>query len=183
MQARTILIDGYNVIRNTPGLAAAERCSLEAGREALRTLVAAKYRHTAHTVLVVFDGDGDSETTEAVARGVRGRVIFTRRGETADEMICRIAQEERAAGREVVVASDDLEVRLRTAEQGSHTARVGELAQRLNAPPKHLERLARHRAFVRRSLEADTDEPPQDRSRGNPRRAPKRRRGGPDSPL
>ena len=32
---KLILIDGYNVIRRTPGLAAAERVSLATGREAL----------------------------------------------------------------------------------------------------------------------------------------------------
>lgn len=56
MDPRTILVDGYNVIRNTAGLAAAEHISLQHGREALLQQIAARYRHTPHRVIVVFDG-------------------------------------------------------------------------------------------------------------------------------
>src|SRR5262245_2928996 len=74
VQPQTILIDGYNVIRRTPALAAAERQSLAGGRDALLTALSATYRHTAHRVVVVFDGDGAAETSEA-HHGCRGNVI------------------------------------------------------------------------------------------------------------
>ncbi len=146
---RTILIDGYNVIRRTPSLAAAERSSLEAGRAALLAQVIARYRPTPHTVIVVFDGDGETERTEPIARRTRGRVIFTRRAETADAVLVRIAAEERSRGMDLMVATDDAEVRRAVMGAGGEVASVEELHRRLNAPPKHLARQARHRAYLR----------------------------------
>ena len=83
MGPRTILIDGYNAIRRTPSLAAAECISLDAGRTALLVQVIAHYRPTPHTVIVVFDGDGETERSEPIARRTRGRVVFSRRAESS----------------------------------------------------------------------------------------------------
>jgi len=183
MGPRTILIDGYNVIRNTPGLIAAEQVSLQTGREVLLARVAARYRNTPHTAIVVFDGGGASETTQALAKGVRGQVVFTRRGESADTVIGRIAAEEQARGAAVVVVSDDFEVRREVGATGGRSARVADLTTQLNAPPKYQQRMARHRAHIRRELEGDKDEPHLRRS-GNPRRpSRKQRRDKPESLL
>jgi predicted RNA-binding protein with PIN domain len=180
MEPRTILIDGYNVIRNTPGLIAAERLGLAAGRDALLGLVAARFRHTAHTVVVVFDGDGEVESTQPPARGVRGHVVYTRRGDSADAVLQRIAAEERARDADVVVVSNDLEVRLSASAAGGTPVRAEDLAARLHAPPKYHERQARHRAFVRRQLEGEQEEDGGGRPSGNPRRLPRRKRDSPD---
>jgi uncharacterized protein len=181
---RTILIDGYNVIRNTPGLAAAERVSLQAGRAALLAQIVARYRHTPHTAVVVFDGNGSIETTTALAKGVRGQVVFTCCGESADMVITRIAARERACGAEVVVVSDDIEVRAGVGTIGGQAAHVAQLQARLNAPAKYQLRMARHRAHVRRELEGQEAEPPQQRQSGNPHRSSrKQRRDQPENLL
>lgn len=182
MEPKTYLIDGYNVIRNTPGLAAAERLGLAVGRDRLVALVAAKLRHTPHAAVVVFDGDGDRETTSSLAKGVHGRLVYSRRGESADAVIQRLAAEERARGCQVVAISDDLEVRLGTAAAGGTSARVGDFARHLDAPPRHIQKAALHRQYVRRELAGEHDACA-DRSRGNPKRAPKRRRQPPQSPF
>jgi predicted RNA-binding protein with PIN domain len=157
MGPRTILIDGYNVIRRTPALVAAERISLEAGRGALLTQVVVRYRPTPHTVVVVFDGDGETERSEPIARRMRGRVVFTRRAESADTVLGRIAAEERERGAEVEVATDDFAVRRAVMDVGGEAASVDELHRRLNAPPKHLERQARHRAWLRAKWAAESE--------------------------
>jgi predicted RNA-binding protein with PIN domain len=181
MGPRTILIDGYNVIRNTAGLVAAERLGLSAGRDALLSLLAARYRHTAHTVIVVFDGDGEVESMQPPARGVRGQVVFTRRGDSADAALQRIAAEARTRGADVVVVSNDLEVRLGASAVGGTPARADDLAARLHAPPKYHERQARHRAFVRHQLEGEQEEDVRHRrASGNPRRSPRKKRDAPD---
>lgn len=182
MQPKTYLIDGYNVIRNTPGLAAAERLGLAQGRERLVGLVAAKLRHTPHVTVIVFDGDGECETTTSLAKGVRGRIVFSRRGEPADAVIQRLAAQERACGCEVVAISDDLEVRLGIAAAGGTAARVGEFARHLDAPARHIQKQTQHRQYVRREL-AGEREGTNDRTRGNPKRTPKRRREPPQSPF
>src|SRR5215469_15049862 len=111
MGPQTILVDGYNVIRNTPGLAAAERVSLESGRETLVNLLVARYRHTPHRVIVVFDGDGKTESSYPLPGMARGRIIYSRSGETADQVLARLSLQEQAAGAECVAFSDDTEVR------------------------------------------------------------------------
>src|SRR5262249_27044204 len=151
----TILIDGYNVIRNTPGLRAAERVGLQEGRQALLAQVAARYQHMSHTVIVVFDGDGATETMRALVRGVRGQIVFTRRGESADSVIGRIAAEQRARGAAVMVVSDDFEVRGSVSATGGQAAHVADWMLQLNAPSKDQQRMARHRARMRRELERD----------------------------
>ncbi|MGH2514360.1 MAG: NYN domain-containing protein [Ktedonobacterales bacterium] len=159
-----ILIDGYNVIRNVPGLAAAERCGLEAGRDALMRQVRARYRHTPHRVVIVFDGAGDTESIQALARMPRGQVVFTRRGDTADSAIQRRAEVERAAGGAVQVCSDDIEVRSGVSSVGGSALSVGELAETLNAPDRYQRRLHLTRQFQRRQWEdeggADTSRHP-----------------------
>jgi predicted RNA-binding protein with PIN domain len=175
---QVILIDGYNVIRTTPGLAAAERVSLTAGREALLESVAATYRHTPHRVVIVFDGDGPAETVAPLGR-TRGQVVFTRRGESADDLISRLAGKERQRGAVVVVVSDDLGVRLESSAEGAATARPDALNARLNQPPRDVRQRGRHRAAVRAEMEARDERGPQKpggtAKKGNHRRAPRRR--------
>lgn len=183
MGPQTILIDGYNVIRNIPALLAAERLSLRDGREALLAQVVARYRHTPHRIVVVFDGDGPTETTQPIARMPRGRVVFTRRGELADTVIQRLVATEREGGATVVAVSDDLEVRMAAEQQGGSSARVDALATRLNEPPAYQRRLVRHRAYVRQQWESVEDDTPSARRGGNPRRASKRQRTQPYDPL
>jgi uncharacterized protein len=180
---RTILIDGYNVIRNMPALAAAERRSLQQGREALLAQVVARYRHTPHRVVVVFDGDGPVEAAHPLPRMSRSQIVYTRRGELADAVIQRLATVERERDVEVVVVSDDLEVRMSAEHAGGSAVRVDALAARLNEAPAFQRRLARHRAYVRQQWESIEEDRPPSRPNGNPRRQSKRGRAQPFDPL
>jgi len=150
MDPLLILVDGYNVIRNVPGLAAAERVSMETGREALVQQVRMRFRHTPHRVVIVFDGANDTESVLPVRRMPRGQIVFTRRDETADSLIQRRAAAEKAAGGAVCVYSDDLEVRTGVRDLGGATAGVAELAETLNAPDRRRRRLHLTRQYVRR---------------------------------
>ncbi|MDI6726381.1 MAG: NYN domain-containing protein, partial [Smithellaceae bacterium] len=81
-----------------------ERISLETGRNSLISLLAELKKIRPHRITVVFDGrEGLSrrETREAIA-GIQ--VIYSAVGETADEVIKRMATEE--AGNLLVVTSD-----------------------------------------------------------------------------
>lgn len=176
MGPRTILIDGYNVIRRTPGLAAAERGSLAGGRQALIELVARKYRQTPHTAVVVFDGDGPRETTEPLPR-CRGRVVYTEAGTSADVVIARLSAEAVQAGRAPMVISDDWEVRASVEDTGGSAHGASELVRGANAPDKYRARQAAHQAFVRRHLDTGSDEMTRPRRASSGRRAARRRRG------
>ncbi len=99
-----IIIDGYNLIRQTPDLAELDRLDLELGRDALIERLSAYRRIKPNRITVVFDG------TQAPAIGTRQEkrsgisIVYSPVGEIADSVIKRLADRERE--RAVVVSSD-----------------------------------------------------------------------------
>lgn len=149
---REILVDGYNVIMRDTSFQSARQRSFEAARHALITQLIRRYRHTPHRVTVVFDGDAPREQT---THQQRVRIIFSRAGESADVVIARLAAQAREEGHDVEVFSDDLEVQQAVKSSGGESQNTGQLITHLNAPPKHLKRLAEHRRRVRRKYGLD----------------------------
>lgn len=149
---REILVDGYNVIQRDPSFQSARQRSFEAARHALITQLINRYRHTPHSVTVVFDGDAPQEQT---THEQRIRIIFSRAGESADSVIARLAAQARAERRDVEMFSDDLEVQHAVKSVGGKAQTTGQLTSQLNAPPKHLKRLAEHRRIVRQKYGLD----------------------------
>ena len=176
---RTIFVDGYYVIRNTPALAHAERAGgLPAGREALLAQLAARYRHTPWRVVAVFDGDGAAESAQPWPSLSRGTVVFSCAGESADSVIARLSERACATGGEVSVISDDLEVRESARQRGATPARVNDLRRRMEQGPRLLHKRFTHQQAVKRILAGDEegrDEARRRREKGNPRRAPRKR--------
>ena len=99
-----IIIDGYNLIRQSPDLSRLESRDLQTGREALLDLLAAYKRVKAHRMTVVFDGTRAPGFTPDRDRYKGIAVIFSRHGETADRVIKRMAAREREGA--LVVSSD-----------------------------------------------------------------------------
>jgi uncharacterized protein len=99
-----LIVDGYNVIRQSPRLQSLDAMDLQAGREALLELLAHYRRRSHHQMTVVFDGwqRGDLKETRDRHQGIL--VIYSRRGERADEVIKRLLHQERE--RALVVTSD-----------------------------------------------------------------------------
>jgi predicted RNA-binding protein with PIN domain len=110
-----IIVDGYNLIRQSDTFRHSEMKSLEEGRKALiRSLVG--YRKLRdHRITVVFDGwEGGSPTEERdLASGVE--IIYSRLGEKADEVIKRLLEKR---GEEVLVVTSDREIALFAARRG-----------------------------------------------------------------
>ena len=182
MRPLTILIDGYNVSRNMPGMRPEDGVAFATARENLLAQVKSKFRGTPYRVVVVFDGAGEREVCTAIRGLARGQCVFTQRGVSADDVIGRLAREAKAAGEDVLVCTNDLEIQRNTAAYGATRASVAEMTQRLNAPDKYTAKRLRHSAFVRHQLEGDGEdgedaEPRTHPRKGNPRRAPKKPRG------
>jgi uncharacterized protein len=95
------LVDGYNVIRRDPELAAAEGAGLDAGRASLLALLARVAQRTSETFTVVFDGARRSGGTASAGRV---SVLFSRPPDTADDVLRRLAASLRDGA--VVVTSD-----------------------------------------------------------------------------
>jgi predicted RNA-binding protein with PIN domain len=100
-----LLVDGYNVTKTGyPGVSLeAQRLRLVAGLKALQA-------RTSVEVTVVFDGaDGVGAAAGEPLTSRQVRVLFSRTGETADEVIRRYVRNE-PVGRSVVVVSSDKEI-------------------------------------------------------------------------
>ncbi len=99
-----VIIDGYNVIRQSSQLQILDAMDLQAGREALLELLAQYRSRSHHRITVVFDGwqHGDLKESRDQHQGIL--IIYSRRGERADEVIKRLLHQERE--RALVVTSD-----------------------------------------------------------------------------
>jgi len=102
-----IVVDGYNLIRQSDTLKRIDKLSIEAGRRELIKRLARYARHRGHRITVVFDGWMAGSPTEEreVVGGIT--VIYSKRGEKADEVIKRLV---RQTGEETVVVTSDREV-------------------------------------------------------------------------
>lgn len=105
-----ILIDGYNLIRQSERLSEQERRGgLEAGRTALIWALSAYRAATGDRVTVVFDGDEGVGTVTGAGRQEGIAVIFSRPPESADDVI--VTQVRRRHGKKaVLVVSSDRKV-------------------------------------------------------------------------
>ena len=99
-----LIVDGYNVIRQSPRLQFLDAMDLQTGREALLELLAHYRRRSHHQITVVFDGWQHGDLQEGRDRHQGIAIIYSRRGERADEVIKRLLHQERE--RALVVTSD-----------------------------------------------------------------------------
>ena len=107
-----LIVDGYNVTKSGYG-----ELPLEQQRDRLVTGLAALAARTGAEVTCVFDGaDAGGAAPGLAARGMR--VLFSRSGEIADDLIRRLAAAE-PQGRVVVVVSSDREVADGVARSGA----------------------------------------------------------------
>jgi predicted RNA-binding protein with PIN domain len=103
---RTLIVDGYNVIRQTPPYKQIAENDLDTARLALVSDVAA-FSHGEFRTTVVFDGhlnersDGRPHTVAGVT------VVFSRYGCDADTVIESLSRTAREAGDEIVVVTSD----------------------------------------------------------------------------
>lgn len=99
---KKLIIDGYNVLKTAPQFAELQARSLETARDALINWLSTKAH--LYDIVVVFDAWESGLQSERVVRTRGVRVIFTRRGERADEVITRMAREN---GDCIVVSKDN----------------------------------------------------------------------------
>jgi predicted RNA-binding protein with PIN domain len=118
-----LVVDGYNVTKTGYG-----DLSLEQQRARLISGLAVLGAQTGAEVTVVFDGAERPPAAPAAPRGVR--VLFSRPGEIADEVIRRLVRAE-PAGRPIVVISSDREIADGVRRAGAHPLASVALIRRL----------------------------------------------------
>lgn len=157
-----IIIDGYNLL-GTTGKAGGRS---ETAREDLLRILAA-YRHRkGHAITVVFDGWQAGQPIEGREHRAGVQVIYSKRGEKADQVIERLAGE---YGTECAVVTSDHEVIRAAQAQGALIMRAAEFAQKLQASSLP------ERSLPYKELAVDEESPTGGRTekRGNPRKLPK----------
>ncbi len=99
-----IIIDGYNLIRQSNTLSCIDRQDIQMGREALIDSLASYKRIKGHRITVVFDGT-DAEVFSQTKDQIKGIDIrFSRIGEQADAVIKQLSA--RFREKALVVTSD-----------------------------------------------------------------------------
>lgn len=100
-----IVVDGYNFIRRSRQLNDLDRQDILLGREALQDLLCAYKKASRHRITVVFDGRNAMAGAERRAPASGIQIIFSRNGRSADDVIKKIASQEREKA--LIVSSDN----------------------------------------------------------------------------
>jgi predicted RNA-binding protein with PIN domain len=165
---RHVIVDGYNLLGFLHARAAESSFAGEAAREGLLRDLSAYHARKGHLLTVVFDGWKDGMPVERREFRSGIEVIYSRRGERADQVIQRLAKQQ---GRDCAVVSSDLEVSDWARQAGAFAMGAAEFAAKLRTgKPSPL--------FPTWQKQGDGD-PEDDRRRrpnekkGNPRKLPK----------
>ena len=102
-----IIIDGYNLIRQSDSLYTLDRQDIQLGRKSLLDTLAAYKRIKRHKITVVFDGANAPYFSQRKDQMKGIEIKFSRGGESADTVIKRMAARERE---KALVVSSDLDV-------------------------------------------------------------------------
>src|SRR6056297_516528 len=123
-----IIVDGYNLIRQSRMMSPMDQQDLELGRQALLDRLAAYKRMKRHQITVVFDGAAQYSVFDRADREKGINVRFSRHGESADSVIKRMARRE---GQKALIVSSDREVTGFSESQGAASIGAREFEQKL----------------------------------------------------
>jgi hypothetical protein len=124
-----IVIDGYNLIRQSKRLSHLEHTSLQEGREALVNNLASYKKIKPYPMTVVFDGADAPSLVEKRSREKGIDIVFSRPGESADTVIKRLVRQE---GERAMIVTSDKEVADFAAAHGAATIGSVEFENKMN---------------------------------------------------
>src|SRR5437773_272475 len=121
MALARILVDGYSLLHSCPEIASGRRRHSAAAREELIHLLT-QYGDTIGTpITVFFDGAGAPAGTPKAMSSPHMEILYSKSGQTADDMIERAAHRLSAYG-EVLVVTDDIAERNTVVSLGAMTS-------------------------------------------------------------
>jgi len=124
-----VIIDGYNVIRRSNQLNILDLQDIQEGREGLQDLMAAYRQAKGHQITIVFDGQQASHLGIQRHRIQGMQIVFSGNGETADEVIKRMAARE---GERALIVSSDRDIIRFAASRGATTIGAREFEQKVS---------------------------------------------------
>ena len=99
-----IIIDGYNLIRQSGYLSNLDLQDIQFGRDALIDMLASYKKIKAHRITVVFDGTRAPRFSQQRDRQKGIDIVFSHNGQSADAVIKKMARREKQQA--LVVSSD-----------------------------------------------------------------------------
>ena len=135
-----LVVDGYNVIHAWPALKSLMNESLEAARDKLVDRLAVYAQVSGSEVTVVFDAHRTTAMNNAEELNQGVRVIYTRKGHSADHAIERIAYATQGDGDPLTVATSDRFQRDLVRGVGGAVISASELERRVIEAEKELGR-------------------------------------------
>ncbi|MFB1083220.1 NYN domain-containing protein [Jeotgalibacillus sp. JSM ZJ347] len=132
-----LLVDGYNIIGAWPELTELKSHDLGSARDRLIEMMAEYQGYTGHRVIIVFD----AQFVEGMSKKMynyRVEIIFTRKNETADERIEKLAIELNDIQTQVIVATSDFTEQWAIFGQGALRKSARELLIEVNQIEKKI---------------------------------------------
>ena len=126
-----LIVDGYNLLALTGRIGAGTTLHSEMARESFLRDLAAYRQRKSHAITVVFDGWQQGWGTEQREHRLGLEIIFSRRGEKADQVIQRLAAE---FGSACAVVSSDREIINVAEAQGAFVMKAQEFIGKLQGP-------------------------------------------------
>lgn len=123
-----ILIDGYNLIRQSPVFRSIDQRDIEEARNALIETLRRYKKVKACRITVVFDGNMTYEGNHGGKGNLGIEVLFSRSGEKADDVIKRMAYQWKDG---IVVVTSDRDVVNFSARAGATVIESGEFEDRM----------------------------------------------------
>jgi len=123
-----IIIDGYNLIRQSKSLSILDLQDIQLGRDALVDMLAAYKKVKSHRITVVFDGTTDPVFSQKQDRQKGISILFSHKGESADTVIKKMARKER---QRALVVSSDQDIVNSAAASGAATVSANDFENRL----------------------------------------------------
>ncbi len=166
-----ILIDGYNVLGAFGKQRPEQAGAIDEIREALITRLSLYSQRKGHPVIVVFDAWRERTGREHHENRTGVRVVYTKRGERADQVIQRLARE---YGRACAVVSSDLEIIQTAKSHGAFVMKSQEFKVKLELLGNSQSCEGKAMAPKQSWTKSEEESPPARLDKkGNPRKLPK----------
>jgi predicted RNA-binding protein with PIN domain len=123
-----VAIDGYNFIKQSPELRRLERIELQKARAGLIESLVQYKRIKGHSITVVFDGWQEGRLAGHRERSGGIEVVFSRRGEKADDVLKRLAAEKRNG---ILLVTSDREIAEFAEKKGARVVPVSDFAEKM----------------------------------------------------
>ena len=134
-----ILVDGYSLLHKWLELAPGKPRHSAAAREELISRMTQYYDACGTPITIVFDGSGTAQGPDATLSTPEVEIIYSRAGQTADQLIERVAHRLAAHG-EVLAVTDDFAERDTVASAGGMTSSCANFVQTVGSALADLER-------------------------------------------